>query len=314
MFNKRSTIYKAVCCVVVVLCMIISCKKEHEQYSYTGINSFSFSDTANGRNGIAYINTDSSTIEVNWLYEWKAIDSIVPVITLPPGASIEPASGKRVAFKDGINYTVTAQNGVSKVYSLRKILKQPQPAFVFTVDSVSVRQGAIASATVLNVINDTMQTQLMLINKRTLVNNPIRLNAITEQGIGFSIPALIDTGYYTLQLQTGLYTIKAPVVYRVMLPVPTISATSPVTNIKIGDNITFNGKGFGEIAEVWCSTSSAGTYYRFPVVSQTATTLTVKVPVDAVAGAYAYARIISPGTGTNSISLTATGKKFTVIP
>ena len=306
--------YKAACCAVMVLCVVMSCKKEHEQYSYTGINSFSFADTANGRNAIAYINTDSSTIEVNWLYEWKAMDSIAPVITLPPGASIEPASGKRIAFKDGVNYTVTAQNGAGKVYVLRKILKQPQPAFVFTVDSVSVRQGGIVSATVLNVINDTLQTKLWLVNNRTLANNSIRLNAITEQGIGFSIPASMDTGYYTLQLQTGLYTIKAPVVYRVMLPVPTISATSPTTNIKTGDNITFTGKGFGEIAEVWCSTSSAGTYYRFPVVAQTAATLTVKVPADAVAGVYTYERIISPGTGTNSISLTATGKKFTVIP
>lgn len=314
MFNKRSTIYKVAGSIVVVLCIIVSCKKEHEQYSYTGINSFSFIDTANGRNGIAYINTDSSTIEVNWLYEWKSIDSIEPVITLPPGASIEPASGQRVAFKEGITYTVTAQNGMSKVYSLRKVLKQPQPAFVFAVDSVTVRQGGITSATVLNVINDTLKTQLFMVNKRTLVNTPIRLNAITEQGVGFSIPASIDTGYYNLQLKTGLYTISAPVVYRVMLPVPTITSTSTTTNIKIGDNITFTGKGFGEIGEVWCSITSAGTYYRFPIVSQTATTLTVKVPADAVAGTYTYARIISPGTGTNSISLTATGKKFTVIP
>lgn len=314
MFNKRSTIYTAACCIMVVLCIIMSCKKEHEQYSYTGIYSFSFTDTANGRNGIAYINTDSSTIEVNWLYEWKPIDSITPVITLPPGAGIVPASGQSVAFKDGIRYTVTAQNGVSKVYSLRKILKQPQPAFVFSVDSVFVRQGAFTSATVLNVINDTIKTQLFLVNRRTSVNTPIRLNTITEQGIGFTVPASIDTGYYTLQLQTGLYTINAPVVYRVMLPVPAITATNPTTNIKIGDNITFTGRGFGEIAEVWCSTSSAGTYYNFPVVLQTATTLTVKVPAGAVAGAYTYARTISPGTGTNAISLTAAGKKFTVIP
>ena len=311
---KRSTIYIAASCLVVVLCVVMSCKKEHEQYSYTGIYSFSFSDTANDRTGIGYVNADSSTIEVNWLYEWRSNDSIAPVITLAPGASIEPASGQKIAFKDGITYIVTAQNGVSKVYSLRKILKQPQPAFVFSVDSVSVRQGGIVSATVLNVINDTLQTRLTLINRRTLVNTPIRLNAITELGIGFSMPASIDTGYYTLQLQTGLYTIKAPVVYRVMLPVPTITTTSATANIKIGDNITFNGKGFGEITEVWCSTSSAGTYYRFPVVSQTATTLTVKVPAGAIAGTYTYARIISPGTGTNSISLTAAGKKFTVIP
>jgi hypothetical protein len=47
-----------------------------------------------------------------------------------------------------------------------------------------------------------------------------------------------------------------------------ITATSPATNIKIGDNITFTGKGFGEIAEVWCSTSYTGTYFRFPVVAQ----------------------------------------------
>jgi hypothetical protein len=99
-----------------------------------------------------------------------------------------------------------------------------------------------------------------------------------------------------------------------MLPVPVVTATNPTANIKLGDNITFTGKGFGEIAEVWCSTSFSGTYYRFPVVSQTATAIIVKVPGDAVMGTYVYTRIISPGTGTNSISLSATGKKFTVIP
>jgi hypothetical protein len=317
MFSKRSTIYKAVCCAMIVLlvaAIVISCKKEHEQYSYTGIYSFSFADIANGKTGVAYINSDSSTIEVNWLYEWKSIDSIEPVITLPPGATIEPASGRRVAFKDGFTYTVTAQNGTSKVYSLKKIVKQPKPAFVFTVDSVTVRLGAITSATVLNVINDTLKSQLSLVNKRTSVSNPVRISAFTEQGFGFTIPATIDTGYYILRLQTGLYTIDAPVVYQVMLPVPVITSTNPTANIKPGDNITFTGRGYGEIAEVWCSTSFSGTYYRFPVLSQTATTITMQVPADAVTGAYVYARLISPGTGTNAISLSATGKKFTVIP
>lgn len=109
------------------------------------------------------------------MYEWKPIDSIEPVITLPPGATIEPASGRRVAFKDGITYTVTAQNGINIVYSLRKVLKQPKPAFVINVDSVTVRQGAVASATVLNVINDTVKSKLFLVNRRTGVNNPIKL-------------------------------------------------------------------------------------------------------------------------------------------
>lgn len=191
------------------------------------------------------------------------------------------------------------------------MVKQPKPAFVFAVDSVLVRQGGITYATVLNVINDTTKTALFLVNKRTSVNNPMRISAITEQGIGFSI---IDTGYYTLRLQTGLYSIYAPVVYRVMLPVPTITSTSPAANIKTGDHITFAGKGFGEIAEVWCSTFYTATYCRFPVVTQTATAITVQVPADAVTGAYVYARIISPGTGTNSISLSATSKNFTVMP
>src|SRR5688572_17090713 len=185
MFNKRSS--DTACCLMSVLftaAIMISCKKEHEQYNYTGIYSFSFIDTANGKNCIAYINTDSNTIEVNWLYEWKSIDSIEPVITLPPGATIEPASGRRVAFKDGITYTVTAQNGNSKMYSLRKILKQPKPAFVFAVDSVTVRQGAATSATAMNVINDTIKSQLFFVNKRTLVINPIRVTAFTELGIG----------------------------------------------------------------------------------------------------------------------------------
>ena len=146
------------------------------------------------------------------------------------------------------------------------------------------------------------------------MSNPIQINAITEQGIGFSIPASMDTGYYMLRLQSGLYSIDATVVYRVMLPVPVVSSTNPTANIKVGDNITFTGRGFGEIAEVWCSTSYTGIYYRFPIVTQTAATITIKVPAEAVTGSYVYTRIISPGTGTNSISLSATGKKFTVVP
>lgn len=101
MFSKKSILIKAACCTMTVLfvaAIMISCKKEHEQYSYTGIYSFSFIDTANENKGIAYINTDSNTIEVNWLYEWKSIDSIEPVITLAPGAAIEPASGRRVGI------------------------------------------------------------------------------------------------------------------------------------------------------------------------------------------------------------------------
>src|SRR5688572_16022219 len=238
MFNKRSS--DTACCLMSVLftaAIMISCKKEHEQYNYTGIYSFSFIDTANGKNCIAYINTDSNTIEVNWLYEWKRIDSIEPVITMPPGATIEPASGRRVAFKDGITYTVTAQNGISNVYTLRKVLKQPKPAFVFNVDSISVRQGAAVSATVLNIINDTAKSKLLLVNRRTGVNNPIPVTTFTEQGIAFSIPASIDTGFYTVRSQSGLYTVDTPVVYRVMLPVPVVTATNPTANIKVGDNI-----------------------------------------------------------------------------
>src|SRR5688500_10288781 len=103
MVTKRSTNRKANCVMIVLLAatIMISCKKEYEQYSYTGIYSFSFNDTANGKKIVAYINTESNTIEVNWLYEWKSIDSIEPVIALPPGATIEPASGRPVAFKDG---------------------------------------------------------------------------------------------------------------------------------------------------------------------------------------------------------------------
>ncbi|QEH41145.1 hypothetical protein [Chitinophaga sp. XS-30] len=291
----------------------LSCKKEYEQYGLNGISSFAFADTANAKTHTAYIDMDSSAIVISWLYQWKDVDSIAPVITLPEGAVISPESGTAVAFRNGTEYTVTAQDGTKRTFRLKKALMQPIPSFSIFGDSMIVRKGTSNGFMVSNAITDLAHTSGALVNNATAAVTGVNISTITSERIGFDIPLELPTGYYTFRLTTGRYTMDADMVLHILSPIPTITSTAPAADLQAGDLITFTGKGYGDIAAVLCSLSYNGEYIPFAVESQTATTLTVRVPADAPAGTYTYARLISPDTGENTLPL-STGRRFTVIP
>ncbi|WP_316835174.1 hypothetical protein [Pedobacter nutrimenti] len=103
-----------------------SCKKTtHEiDYPFADIKSFTVSDENGHKLSVA---VDQQTLTLYWPGNTSVPDSISPVIEVSERARISPASGKKVALKDGLSYTVTAQNGTSLVYKLKVVNNQAPP-------------------------------------------------------------------------------------------------------------------------------------------------------------------------------------------
>lgn len=194
-----------------------SCKKEHVDYPYNDIEQFTITDAA-GNKLKGSISGD--TIKVYWPPFQTKPDSINPQISLSERASISPASGKKVSFTEGTTYTVTAQNGVTRVFKLKPMINLPSP--VFEVESpASLVIGSLLRLNGQYFIPDTVQTKLYLTgtNKKDV---PVSLkNAAQFMSIiiGTTIPmdGSIDTGFYSVKLVTGTNTaIKGP--YHIGIP------------------------------------------------------------------------------------------------
>ncbi len=54
------------------------------------------------------------------------ITALAPTITLPPGASVSPASGEKKDFTNPVTYTVTAEDGTKQTYTVT-VTKGPAP-------------------------------------------------------------------------------------------------------------------------------------------------------------------------------------------
>ncbi|PTT03407.1 hypothetical protein DBR11_02465 [Pedobacter sp. HMWF019] len=109
-----------------VLLGLSSCKKTINEidYPFTEIKSFTVPAVNGGELSIAI---DQNTLTLYWPGYTNIPDSIAPVIVVAERAKISPASGKKVALKDGLTYTVTAQNGTSASYKLKVVNNQAPP-------------------------------------------------------------------------------------------------------------------------------------------------------------------------------------------
>lgn len=99
--------------------LIQSCTKtEYEQLKrpYNDIHSFSiagYSELDSIRASIV-----DNNIIIYWNEDIEHPNKIRPTITLPKGASISPESGVEVDFSENVTYTVTAEDGTVREYTL----------------------------------------------------------------------------------------------------------------------------------------------------------------------------------------------------
>lgn len=182
--------------------LFFSCKKEYPDYPYAEIQQFIIKD-AKGAELKAVIKGDD--IMIYWPPMQNVPDSISPLATVSERATILPESGKKVPFKDGTTYTVTAQNGTIKQYKLKLALNQVKPLLIV---STSALVGASLGIGGDFFIPDATKTKAFLIDSK---GQEIQLNnllSITPINISLYLPEL-EEGSYKVKLISGIHTVFA---------------------------------------------------------------------------------------------------------
>lgn len=182
-----------------------SCKKEYPDLPYNDIEAFTIPD-ANGKPLHAVIKGEE--IIIYWTPLKDEPEFITPTIQISEQAKISPASGEKVTYNEDTKYTVTAQNGEKKTYTLRTEGGQPPPYFSL------VNPTAFKFNNDFNIQGDyflpnTENTKLYLVqgSKETEITD---INRITNSSITMYVPVTldIDTGQYHIKLVTGKRTVS----------------------------------------------------------------------------------------------------------
>lgn len=302
----------------VIILLSISCKKVYTDIfqtvytdtvqiqAYNHIVSFVIYDTVNKDTLQASLTADS--IIVYWPI-WKTRpEKIAPHVTLPAKATISPALGDSVLFKNDITYTVTAQSGLQKMYTL-KIIEQQQP-FYFRNNGTSYKLGAtmylngdyfmrgLNTRIFLEEIGGTGQFEL---------SNPqlsIGLDQVTA-----TIPTTVDTALYRVKLVHGTlsaYDSEHDTI-QVGYSAPTLTKFTATRTVKRGETFTVTGSNIALI-----DAESVVTYdgalgvdapkYPLIVESYTLTSITFKVPETTPAGNYSRYEMKGPSFNFGFIS------------
>lgn len=270
-FNR----YFFACCLL----LLNACTKEDAKLPYSQITSFIIKDADGNALSAAIAGQD---IIVYWPFGQTLPADITPEITVSDKAIIKPASGEKIAFNGSAAYTVTAQNGTVATYKIKIVSNQPTPVINgLASGSYLIYPGSTMNVSHLYLLLDTTRTHVSLISK-TGQQLPCTIETLTRDRLLFAYPEAMDTGRYNLQIISGTYTtiVKAALLYR--LGYPEIYDYGAIT-VKKGQTFTVTGSNLSQITK-------ASLYLDFThdraieVVSNTATTVTLRVPLDFPAG------------------------------
>jgi hypothetical protein len=112
--------------VALVGLMAFSCSKDPVLSGEAAILTFSFTALTPPVQGVV----DGTNVTANVVYN-QNVTALVPEITISPKASIQPASGIAQDFTSPVTYTVTAENGTTKAYTVT-VTKAAPPVLVIT--------------------------------------------------------------------------------------------------------------------------------------------------------------------------------------
>lgn len=190
--------------LLLALLTMMACKKEtvESAYPYTSILSFTV-PVADASTGSIEAAVYDQTLTLYWPDYLERPDSIAPEIIVSGRASVQPASGTQVALKDGLRYTVTAQNGQTATYILKLVINQKEPQFSATTVSIPLYNRYAANGLVYDLFPDQERTQLFAISAAgTEYRLPIV--SVSRTGIVFFADAYTgaapDTGWHRLKV------------------------------------------------------------------------------------------------------------------
>ncbi|SEW26324.1 hypothetical protein [Chitinophaga arvensicola] len=265
------------------LLLLSACTKENAKLPYSEITSFNI-PYGNGQSLSAAI--DGQDIIVYWPFEQQMPTEITPQITVSDQAAVKPASGAKVALSSATSYTVTAQDGSTVIYKIRIVSVQPTPVVTALQNDwySFIGPGYKDKLDALYVIRDSSRTHLSVISgagKKV----PLIIDSITRERIYYTMPAVLDTGKYRMFLETGSFSFtgKTDLYYREHEP--ELEDYGNLT-LKRGQTFTLKGKYLNKVTAALIMPDFVN-QFDLEVISNTATSVTLRLPASVPAGTYA---------------------------
>ncbi|HEY1195722.1 hypothetical protein [Flavobacterium sp.] len=301
---------------------------------YTQIETFSFKDSEN--NTISAAITDANII-VTLSTNTTIPTTIKPEIVLGTEATISPASGAEIAFKDGTEYTVTSKAGTTKKYTLKIDFRQVEPQTWTYAAPETYTKGSLQR--LVNIAtggstNGVENLWLSLENTRVYLvaatdqkteytaeivhlGGPLGTSATTpfiSYGIYYFLPEDMPVGTYDLRVKNGKYILQNGSVenrFKVSVIDPTLFSAelvgSPVQK-QGGDTFEVRGALMNTVTSVIMYNSTAATVtYPVEIVSSSTYKIVLKVPAGTPAGTYNRMRFYR-GTANTLTAFTVTVK------
>jgi hypothetical protein len=302
--------------LVLFVLSFISCRKEYvdkintiagDTMYISGMNyikSFEVKEYSPDTILKAGITTD--TIVVYWpSYSRPLPDSIAPIITLPDSAIVSPASGKRVAFKTGITYTVTSAAGASKKYTLKVNQQSPVPWFYYNPASITL--GDVITLAGDQFWQDTSQTKVYLVSARSGIAYQAELFSVAITGPRFIVPLNVPTdGLYDIKVVNGAYTVynateaKRNAISLVYPTVVNLNAAGLPSKLSRGNTFTVRGTLLSNV--VSASLYANGVYTPVDVVSAAVDKVLLGVPAGMPLGTYTRLRVVTADGITKALA------------
>lgn len=297
---------------------------------YTQIESFTFKDTEN--NSVQAAITEENII-VTWSSHIIMPETIKPEIVLGTEATIAPASGTEIPFKDGAVYTVTSKAGTTKKYTLKIDFRQKEPtAWNYNYGSTLIKgslQSMInparsGSNSIDNLWLSKEQTRVYLVSaadqkteytaETVYVGIGNGVAPFNNYGVYFFLAEDTPVGTYELRIKNGAYVIQNVNVenrYKIEVTEPTafkVELYGTLSEKQAGDTFEIRGGLLNTLTSVQIFNSASSTVtYPVEVVSSTAYRAVLKIPAGTPAGTYNRMRFYR-GTANTLTAFTVTIK------
>ena len=301
----------------------VSCKKEYvdkintipgDTIRVSGMNyikSFEIKEYSTDTVLKAGITADS--IIVYWPSYVRVLpDSIAPVITLPDSATISPASGKKVALKNGTTYTVTSAAGVTKKYILAVSQQSAVPWFYF--NSPNITLGDYITLFGDQFWQDTSQTKVYLVSASTGVAYKADIYTVALSGPRFIMPLNVPTNdLYDIKVVNGAFTLYNTTEVRrnaisVVYPTAvTMNAAGLPSRVARGSVFSVRGTLLSNVTSA--ALYAGGVYTPIEVVNVSSDKIELRIPAGMPTGLYTRIRVITSDALTRfliGLSITVT--------
>lgn len=283
--------------LIVLVLALNACKKEYIEFPYNKIEDFSLTATDGSTMNASIVNQD---IMVYWAPFQSIPDSIKPAIIISERATISPASGTKVPFKEGVTYTVTSQDGSVSTYTLKPIFNQPDfTAFtlsgsgLYNTTNIFRQTSTIVISTTDYFISDTSKTHVYL---EATTGKTYQMPIITITSTTITSPVITADNFpalgteFKVKVVTGIKSLTSAVSYTMAPLAPVITSTLfSGGSKKRGDSFTLTGVGEASyFTAASMATSISGTYYPLIIAAKNGNAITFTIPADYPLGTYTY--------------------------